>query len=481
LAGLCALVLASTTALQSQASPAGLQSELDLVFDAPALRRAVIAVDVRSLRDGRVLYQRNALARVVPGSVLKLITVAAAAEILGWNHRFVTTLEALGVIDRGVLRGDLVVTGSGDPSIGAQDLTGAALFDEWADALRTAGIARVEGRIIGDDDAFGDELLGAGWAWDYLNAGYAAPSGALSYNENVVVIRATPGKALGDAATLHVGPPGHGLTVERAVTTGVTGSAATLSVSRDQGGRTLRVAGSLPAGSATIVRTASIENPTQFFVDAFRTQLISRGIRVSEGAFDIDDAPGGIAAGARQFVARRESAPLSSLVGYALKVSQNYYAEMFLKAAGRGAGSEPGSAERGRQAVRAVLEAWGISLEPLVMRDGSGLSRYNYVSAELMSDLLVHAWNDERLRGPFVAALPVGGRDGTLGARMRNPVLDRQVQAKTGTLDNVRSLAGYMHTSSGDTLAFTMIANNFTAASADIDAVMERALERLAQ
>jgi D-alanyl-D-alanine carboxypeptidase/D-alanyl-D-alanine-endopeptidase (penicillin-binding protein 4) len=129
--------------------------------------------------------------------------------------------------------------------------------------------------------------------------------------------------------------------------------------------------------------------------------------------------------------------------------------------------------------VRETLTAWRLPADSLVMFDGSGLSRYNYVSADLLVELLTHVWDDDTLRGPFVAALPVGGHDGTLEARMRNAALDRRIQAKTGTISNVRSLAGYATSSGGEKLVFSIIANNFTAANADIDRVMERVLEEV--
>ena len=178
-------------------------------------------------------------------------------------------------------------------------------------------------------------------------------------------------------------------------------------------------------------------------------------------------------------VAQHTSAPLSSLIGYAMKVSQNFYGEMLLKALGR-AGDEPGSTERGRQVVIDTLRAWQLPAETLVMYDGSGLSRYNYVSADLLVGVLEHVWRDETLRGGFVAALPVAGHDGTLETRMRMSDLDRRVLAKTGTISNVRSLAGFLTTRSGETLAFAMIANNFTASNAEVDVVMETALATLA-
>jgi D-alanyl-D-alanine carboxypeptidase/D-alanyl-D-alanine-endopeptidase (penicillin-binding protein 4) len=113
------------------------------------------------------------------------------------------------------------------------------------------------------------------------------------------------------------------------------------------------------------------------------------------------------------------------------------------------------------------------------MEDGSGLSRYDYVTASALVQILTHVWRDETLRGPFVAALPVGAHDGTLESHMRNSPLDRRVQAKTGTITNVRALSGYMETDAGEKLAFSMIANNTTAPGAEVDAVMEKALVRL--
>jgi D-alanyl-D-alanine carboxypeptidase/D-alanyl-D-alanine-endopeptidase (penicillin-binding protein 4) len=129
--------------------------------------------------------------------------------------------------------------------------------------------------------------------------------------------------------------------------------------------------------------------------------------------------------------------------------------------------------------VARTLAEWGVASDAVVMFDGSGLSRYNYVTAEALTTLLERVWRDERLRGPFVAALPVGGHDGTLDERMKNSVLNRRVQAKTGTISNVRALSGYLETTSGEKLVFSMVANHFTASSAEVDAVMERALERL--
>jgi serine-type D-Ala-D-Ala carboxypeptidase/endopeptidase (penicillin-binding protein 4) len=436
-------------------------------------------VQVVSLSDGRSLYALNAGKLVMPASNMKIVTVAVAAARLGWNFRFETRLETVGSVDDGVLEGDLVVTGTGDPSIGSPDQRGAALFDEWADALRRVGITRVNGRLVGDDRAFDDEPIGAGWAWDYLAAGYAAPSGALSYNEDVAVVRITPGAVVGAPAIVELGPPGHLLDVRQDVLTGAAGTNAAVSFARLPGSPRLSIRGQVPLGGPTLVRTTSVDNPTRYFVEAFRDVLSNHGIGVSGGAWDIDDLRAPPSTDGRTLIDRHLSAPLSVLAGYAMKVSQNFYGETFLKAIGAAA-APPGSAAHGRTAVAETLASWGLATDGLVMYDGSGLSRYDYVTADLIVGVLEHVWQDPVLRGPFAAALPVGGHDGTLEARMRTPELDRRVQAKTGTIANVRALSGFLDASGGDRLAFAMIANNFTAPSAQVDAVMEQALERLA-
>jgi D-alanyl-D-alanine carboxypeptidase/D-alanyl-D-alanine-endopeptidase (penicillin-binding protein 4) len=183
--------------------------------------------------------------------------------------------------------------------------------------------------------------------------------------------------------------------------------------------------------------------------------------------------------GGRQIIATRKSLPLSSLGAYFLKESQNFYGETILKTLGKRFGRD-GSTVAGRRVVSETLTAWGIPADSYVMYDGSGLSRYNYVSADAIVSILKHVWNDERLRGPFLAALPVGAQDGTLELRMRNTVLAGRVQAKTGTISNVRSLSGFLITESGERLVFSMIANHFTATSAQVDAVVEKALAYLA-
>jgi len=436
-------------------------------------------VRVESLADGRVIYTRNADKLVVPASNMKLLTMAVAAEKLGWDFTFETKLDAVGTVADGTLTGDLIVVGGGDPSIDSRDFGPAPVFEAWADALVAAGIRRVEGRLIGDDNLFEDTTIGPGWAWDYLADGYAAGSSGLNYNENIAIIRVWPGDVAGAPARVELSPAGHGLVLTSQITTTAAGGTASLSHVRQPGSRAVTVSGTIPLGRAVVVRTVTVENPTEFFVGGLKAALDARGIFVRGGAWDIDALPSAPAATNRRTIATRRSYPLSSLGAYFLKESQNFYGEAILKTLGQRFG-RAGSTTAGRRVVAEALTAWGIPADSYVMYDGSGLSRYNYVSSDAVVSLLKHVWTDEKLRGPFLAALPVGGQDGTLGGRMRNTVLAGRVQAKTGTISNVRSLSGFLVTESGERLVFSMIANHFTATSAQVDAVVEKALAYLA-
>lgn len=466
----------------AQTSP--LAADLDALFDAPPFDTALWSVRVETLspqetaeRPNRVLFERNPRTLVMPASNMKIVTLAAAAETLGWDYRFETTLAAEGEVRDGVLHGDLRVIGGGDPSISSADFGPAPLFGEWARALRSAGITRVTGRVIGDDDVFDDRMFGSGWALDYLAYGYAAPVSGLQYGENVAVLRIQPGTTPGAAATVLASPPGHGLEVRSSVTTSEPGTTASISLARGPGDAVLEVEGRIPAGGPVAIRTASVENPTLFFAQGLRLALIDAGIRIDGGAVDGDavDEP----AQARHILATHQSAPLSELGAYFMKVSQNLYGETFLKAMGRKTSGSAGSLASGRAAVAAVLDGWGIPAGSYAIHDGSGLSRYNEISAWLVTRVLRKMYEDERHRGWFLAALPVSGHDGTLDERMVGTDLQRAVQAKTGTIANARALSGFLTAPSGERYIFSIIANNFLRPSSEVDGVAESALRRV--
>jgi D-alanyl-D-alanine carboxypeptidase/D-alanyl-D-alanine-endopeptidase (penicillin-binding protein 4) len=292
-----------------------LRADLDEIFADPVLVRALMGIRVESLRDGKVIYQRNSEKLVMPASNMKLFTLAAAVDRLGWDYRWETRLETAGKVENGALRGDLWVIGSGDPTIGAKDNGFAPLFLEWADALAKAGIRRIDGRIIGDDDAFDDTGVGPGWAWDYLDADYAAPSGRCRSTRTSSRSSSRRARTRTTRCGSPPYPAGHGFEIANGMISGEPGSAPSISISRRAGSMHLDVSGSIPANGPVVTRTTTVENPTKVFVEAFKLALASRGIAVRDGADDGDDVMRVMMVEDRRVLAKHSSAPLAEIAG----------------------------------------------------------------------------------------------------------------------------------------------------------------------
>ena len=455
-----------------------LTSDLDRIFGAPWTSNALWGVQVKSLDTGRVLYARNAATLMMPASNMKIVTLAAAAETLGWDYRFKTTLETTAPVEDGVLKGDLIVRGSGDPTINRRDGRAGKVFDEWAAALKTAGIHRIEGGVLGDGSAFDDRRLGQGWAWDYLEAGYAAPVGALEYNENIATVSIRAGAKPGDNAELQI-TPGTGLGLLYHVVTGAPGSRTAITLERRTHDNNLDVSGSIAVDAAPVTRDVAVVNPSSYFAQSLLVALTERGIPVTLTARDIADRSPDVEHLPRRVLHESLSPPLRDIATTMMKVSQNMYAETLLKAAGAAKGG-PGTAAAGRRASTEVFSAWGIPESWYVQADGSGLSRYDYVTAAMIVTLLERLHGDPRHREAFVTTLPVAGKDGTISTRMRATRAEGNAVAKTGSISNVRALSGYVRTRDGELLAFSILANNFTAPAATINWMADLAVESLA-
>ena len=424
-----------------------------------------------------MLYELAPDKLVMPASNMKIVTLATAAEVLGWDYTFTTTLETTAPIENGVLRGDLIVRGTGDPTINARDGRATQVMDQWAAALTDAGISSIAGRIVGDDQAFDDDGVGAGWSWDYLQYGYAAPVGALQFNEDVADLAVAPGEP-GAVALVQL-TPGSGLTLVNRTITGTPGSEDTIDYRRRLDAPVLEVTGSVPAGSKPVTRQVAVVNPTIYFAQALKDGLGARGIAVEGAAADFDDVAAELAAAPpRRVLASATSPPLTAIATVLMKVSQNLYAETLLKACGAAKGGL-GTTRAGSEVARATLSAWGVPEDGYVMYDGSGLSRYNYVTARTLTTILQHLYNDPRHRAPFTATLPVAGTDGTIRSRMKDSRAEANAVAKTGSIANVRALSGYLRTRDGEPVVFSIVANDFVIPPATINWIADLAVEIL--
>jgi D-alanyl-D-alanine carboxypeptidase/D-alanyl-D-alanine-endopeptidase (penicillin-binding protein 4) len=478
----CALCLLTLDLGCSKAAPATattsitpleqLRQDLGAATRAPGVERAAWGVVVHSLDRDERLFELNPRTLLVPASAAKLVSLATAAESVGWDFRYETTLRAAGPITDGVLRGDLLVVGSGDPSIGGR---AGGDISSWIDVLKAAGVTRIEGRVVGDDDSVEEPRPQLAWTWDDLGYPAGALFGALNFAENRAAVTVVPGSAAGDPPMVLPQPDaGYRQLVNRAVT-GAVGSAQLLWPEQRPGEPALTIAGSIPVSAAPAPLSISVGNPTLWFANALRTRLEAGGIQVTGGAVDIDDVVPAPDRTATTILLTHRSRTLAEIAHPLLKDSINLYGEAAMRL-NVPEGTFPTN-DAALEGLRLRLAGWGIPAAEQQLVDGSGLSRRDVITVEALLVVLrrMHAADGG---SPFMAALPVAGIDGSLVNRMRGTAAERNVRAKTGTMSNIRSLAGYVTTADGERLAFVTIVNNFegpgVVANQAIDAIAVR-------
>lgn len=455
-----------------------LRRDLRAVVTDSATGHAIWSVVVSSLQTGETLYSLNAFTHLIPASNQKLFVAAVAAEQLGWRHRFETRLVAMGPVEDGRLRGDLVIVGDGDPTLNPRHPERWLAFDDWARQLRNAGVRLIEGDLVGDDRAFAGPGFGMGWEWEDLRYGYGSPIGALQFNENEAQVTAGPGMTPGAPAVVTLTPAGSGLLIANHVVTGAPGSATRLDVERLPGSAILDLRGSIPLGGAPRTATVAVPNPTIAYLGALESALARNDIFIRGRIVDIDELSFPPDPSAGRTLVTDLSPPLRDIVDVMMKPSRNGYAETLLRAldpSPRGATPEGGLA-----VLRETLGRWGFR-DRFVSRDGSGLSRYNFASADTLASLLTYAWIDPAIGDLFVESLPEAGRSGTLANRMKGTPAEGRVRAKTGTLSHVRALSGYLRTLEGEPLVFSILVNNFRLPGPEIDRRIDALVLRLVE
>jgi D-alanyl-D-alanine carboxypeptidase/D-alanyl-D-alanine-endopeptidase (penicillin-binding protein 4) len=266
----------------------------------------------------------------------------------------------------------------------------------------------------------------------------------------------------------------------RHMVTGEAGSATTIAVERRPDGAWLDVIGSIAVDATPASRDVAVADPTLYFTHAFVLAMIERGIAVRGVPKALPEPRNILAPIPRTVLVESQSPPLREIATTMMKVSQNLYAETLLKAIGAVKSGGTGSADAGVAAAREIFTGWSIQPGTYVQADGSGLSRYDFVTADMIATVLERMHKDPRHHDAFVASLPIAGKDGTISTRMKNTRAEGNALAKTGSISNVRALSGYVKTQDGDTLVFSILANSFTIPSATVNWIADLAVERLA-
>jgi D-alanyl-D-alanine carboxypeptidase/D-alanyl-D-alanine-endopeptidase (penicillin-binding protein 4) len=410
------------TALAPAGSRAALRPYADSLIANPMFRTANWGVLVVDPLSGDTLYSHNAGKLFMPASNQKLLTGATALTQLGPDFRFVTRFATNGPQRDSTLDGDLIVVGRGDPtfsdSMRAGDYRNA--FRDMADSLSSRGIRRIRGSLRRAGDAFPDSTYGFGWQVDDLRTSSGAVVDELFVNEGLL-----PGK---------------------------------------------RVRSNGDTVSAPVV----IRDPAAAFLGALAAALSERHITLDGSA----DARAALPDSGLLPIFELRSPPLSAILARMAKPSQNQIAEILFKTLALEK-TGVGTADSARRVVERQLLAWGALPDGFAVRDGSGLSRHDYVTPETIVRVL-DAMRTSRDFPVWYDALPIAGVDGTISARMKGTPAERNVRAKTGTVDKARSLSGYVTTADGRMLLFSLLCNNFTVPNREVERVQDAILVLLA-
>lgn len=446
-----------------------LRQAIDTIVAHPRYEQALWGISIRSLDTGKSLYEHAAGKLFSPASITKLFTVAAALDRFGSRYRIKTSLCAGSKPSPdGVLKGNLVVYGRGDPTIATRFRGGGFedLLEPFVRALSTAGVRKVEGDLVADLTFFKGPEAGSGWSWDDLDYYYGAEISALSIEDNVVRAKVIPDGRIGGPCSIMLSPPSSPLVLSNLTRTLAATNTAKLSWRRLPGENLILVSGGLPIGGSNAVEFFTVHEPAKWFINELRRKLDAERIAVT-GRCRMIQWPGitEMKANSMLEIGTVESLPLTNIIHQTVKVSQNLYTDLLLAHLGETRRStddwnEATSEELGIRELEAFLSRAGIDSKDYFFEEGSGLSRDTLVCPRAVVRLLEFMAHHPESRC-FVEAFPVAGVDGSLRNRMKGTSAVGKVRAKTGSLRWSTSLSGYTQTAAGENLEFCLMLNRY--------------------
>ena len=460
---LSVLLAVPFSARAGQGDRDALRKAVELLLSQPPLAGAHVGVEVQSLDDGQTVFSKNGEDLLNPASNTKLITAAAALLRLGPEYRFTTDYLGDRAIQRGRV-GTLYVKGRGDPSVTTERLDGL-VADLWHRGLRSVG------DIVLDDSFFDREEFGPGWEQETSDKAWAAGVGALSLNHNAVAIYITPAERAGGRARVEVDPDTRDYFVvePRVVTVRSNGRRKLRPHALADGDRTrIVVEGRIPKGAEPVVMFRRVGDPSFYYGQTLKMLLKARGIRVS-GRVKRGSAPESAV-----LIQSYDSPELAEVVRDMNKVSSNFIAEMLVKTLGAELKGTPGTWPKGLEVAEDLLAELGIPRGTYVLRNGSGLNDTNRFTARQFATLLQGVWKRFPVASEYVSSLGIAARDGTMRLRMEGTDAAGRLRAKTGTLERVTALSGYVQSLGGERFVFSVLVNDWSGKSGPIISSIDR-------
>lgn len=435
---------------------AQLGNEINQILKDKRLSGTTTGISIRKASTGDVIYNHLGDSRLQPASSLKLLTGAAALDVLGEDFRFTTEVLSDGIIQGSVLHGNIYLKGKGDPTLLKED------FDTLARNLKEKGIKQVNGNLIGDDTWYDNVRLSPDITWTDEPYYYAAQVSALTaspnkdYDSGTVIVEAFPNKTVGMSAVIKVYPETDVMKVmNRSITVGRKVS-RDITITRQHGTNNIIIEGTIPFESNAAREWITVWEPTFYALDLFKRSLQDHGILFSEEPrVALGKTPTKAV-----LLTSKESIPLKDLFNPFMKLSNNGVAEVLAKEMGKYVYGE-GSWKNGLRVIEEYAGKVGLNMDMVQLRDASGMSYINTISANELSKLLYEV-QKEPWYDTFLTSLPVAGNsDRFVGGTLRNRVnIVGNVKAKTGRLLAVSSISGYVETKDGEIMTFSILINN---------------------
>ena len=414
------------------------KNPVDDFVNNPLMENANISLLVKDIATNKTIFQFRPNNSTIPASTMKLVTTAAALELLGPDFCFQTKLEIDGNLNsKGVLNGNLYIRGGGDPTLGSEHLGDKDFLIKWVEEIKKVGIKKITGQIIADGSIYDDQGVNPKWTWEDIGNYYAAGAYGISYMDNTYQLVLRSGIEGTTPEILRMNPDIPSLTFENYLTsTLVTSDNSTIYGAPHSNLRGIR--GEIPANRPEFIVKGDIPNPGLLLAEQFQDKLIDNGI-------DIHQLPSDIVTNTadRRVILVQESPPLGEIIKETNVHSNNGYCEQifrYLALQKNTVGTSKGAVE----VVRSFWKSKGLPVEQLFMYDGCGLSPVDAVSSQFLVDLLIYMQTISPNKETFFNSLPVAGESGTLTNFLEKTLLQGKVHAKSGTISRVKCYAGFI-------------------------------------
>lgn len=428
-----------------------------LIMNDPDLQGAIAGMSIRSAASGEIIYDHQGDVRLRPASNMKLLTAAAALNVLGEDYSFQTEILTDGTVQKKILKGDLFIKGKGDPTLLKSD------FDKMAAELQKQGIKKISGNLVGDDSWYDDVRYSLDLPWSDETTHYGAQISALTaspttdYDAGSVMVSIKSGTKTGDKPGVEITPKTNYVKIINNAETVPADGSKEINIEREHAKNIITIKGTIPINAKVEKNWIGVWDPTRFALSLMKQSLSEQGITIT-GIIKT-----GLVPDTAETLVTHRSMSLSELLVPFMKLSNNGHAEMLMKEMGKAVKGE-GSWEKGIEVLKNEIAKWGLNPKTMVIRDGSGVSHVDLIPANQISQLLF-AVKKEKWFPHYLYSLPVAGArekmvGGTLRNRLKDPEVQGKVQAKTGTISTVSSLSGYLETKSGQTLIFSILLNN---------------------